>query len=180
MSGELERRNAIHYGRSALETFGSRVSALAIMLVLFASAVVAQTVDEGPFAILSGSWSGTGTIALSSGTTERIRCKAEYRVITRTNVRLRISCASDSHKFELQSNVTTTGETLSGTWDELTRHVGGQIVGTVSGDHVQARAEGQTFTALFEMTTSNNRQSITIESPGSELTGISIALIRLK
>lgn len=178
MSDEPERGSAIYRGRRALGAVGARLAAIAIMLLFFASAGVAQSDDEGPFDILSGSWSGTGTIALSSGTKERIRCKAEYRVVTRTNVLLRITCASDSYKFELQSNVTATGETLSGTWDELTRRVAGQIVGTVSGNRVQARAEGQTFTALFGMTTRGNRQAVTIESPGSEMAGIRIALIR--
>jgi len=89
MSDEPERGSAIYRGRRALGAVGPRLAAIAIMLLFFASAGVAQSDDEGPFDILSGSWSGTGTIALSSGTKERIRCKAEYRVVTRTNVLLR-------------------------------------------------------------------------------------------
>ena len=34
----------------------------------------------GPFAGFDGIWSGNGTVALSDGTTERIRCKADYKV----------------------------------------------------------------------------------------------------
>jgi hypothetical protein len=133
---------------------------------------------DGPFADLPGSWAGTGTIALSSGTKERIRCKAEYRLVTRTNLQLEITCASDSYKFELQANVAASGQSLSGNWTELSRRVAGQIAGNVAGDRIQARAEGQTFTALFAMTTRGNRQSVSIESPGSEMAGIAITLVR--
>ena len=44
-------------------------------LMLSASAVHAQA--SGPFSGFAGSWTGTGTVALSNGTTERIRCKAD-------------------------------------------------------------------------------------------------------
>jgi len=176
---KLGLKNTIHRGPRALAAVGSRFAAAAIMLLLLVSANVAQTRDdEGPFANLSGSWAGTGTVALSSGTKERIRCKADYRIFTRVNVQLQITCASDSYKFELQSNVFASGNTLSGSWTELTRRVAGQIVGSVNGDRIKARAEGQTFTALFSMTTRGNRQSVLIESPGSELSAIHITLRR--
>jgi hypothetical protein len=36
--------------------------------------------SDGPFLGLSGSWSGAGTITMTNGATERIRCKATYAV----------------------------------------------------------------------------------------------------
>ena len=60
---------------------------------------------SGPFAALSGSWSGGGTITMSSGTKERIRCRAQYNVGgSGSNVDLTLKCASDSFTFVLQSN----------------------------------------------------------------------------
>src|ERR1700744_1237291 len=55
---------------------------------------------KGPFARLAGSWSGSGTIAASNGSRERIRCVATYAVgggghALAQNLR----CASDSYKF---------------------------------------------------------------------------------
>ena len=49
--------------------------AAATALLLSASASYA----EGPFAGFEGAWSGTGTVSLSDGSKERIRCKANYR-----------------------------------------------------------------------------------------------------
>lgn len=162
--------------RRGLTAIGAGVVAGVIMLS--APASLAQGGTAGPFAILAGSWSGSGTIALKSGTKERIRCKAAYDVLTRANVQLRITCASDSYKFSLFSNVIAAGNELSGHWSEATRNVAGQIVGRVKGNRISVRAEGQTFSALFSMTTRGSRQSVTIESPGSQMSAVHIALQR--
>ena len=151
----------------------------AISLTVLASPGLAQPHDAGPFAGLPGTWAGTGTIALSSGAKERIRCRAAYRLEgDSSNLRLELSCTSDSYKFELQSQLTHDDRAISGTWNESTRGVGGTITGTAVGSRIQARAEGQTFTALLAMNTRGTRQSVSIESPGSEMSRITIDLTR--
>jgi hypothetical protein len=40
----------------------------------------ADSGSEGPFLGLSGHWSGAGTVTMTNGVTERIRCKAAYAV----------------------------------------------------------------------------------------------------
>jgi hypothetical protein len=160
--------------RRALAAISAAVAAGVIMLS--APARPAQDDAAGPFAILAGSWTGSGTIALKSGTKERIRCKAAYDVITRANVQLQITCASDSYKFSLFSNIIAAGHELSGYWSEATRNVTGRIVGRVAGNRINVRAEGRTFTALFSMTTRGNRQSVLIESPGSQMLAVQITL----
>jgi hypothetical protein len=67
---------------------------------------------------------------------------------------------------------------ISGSWSEVTRHMVGQFAGHMTGNHIDARAEGQTFAALLGMTTYGNRQSISIRSPGSEMSEVTIALSR--
>ena len=61
-----------HFRMHALKAAG-----VGAALMLSASAGHAQS---GPFAGFDGSWSGTGTVALSDGTNERIRCRASYKV----------------------------------------------------------------------------------------------------
>ena len=110
-----------------------RAITLAVLLSLFASQSFAQRPAEGPFAALPGSWSGTGTIALSNGTKERIRCRASYRLgSSSANLLLELSCASDSYKFELQSTIAYSDQSISGTWSESTRRVSGAITGRVA------------------------------------------------
>jgi hypothetical protein len=178
MHNEPELESTNRRGSRPLAAIGIWIAAFVVSLLLFMPAGLAQRGGDEPFASLPGSWSGSGTISLSSGTKERIRCNASYNLVYRADVRLQITCASDSYKFQLQAEVVAAGHVLSGTWSEMTRGVAGKIVGTISGDRIKARAEGQTFTALFSMTTRGNRQSVFIESPGSEMAGISITLNR--
>ncbi|HBY29571.1 MAG TPA: hypothetical protein DEH75_24015, partial [Bradyrhizobium sp.] len=98
-------------------------------LMLSASAVHAQA--SGPFAGFAGSWTGTGTVALSNGTTERIRCKADYKVApSGMNLKQSLHCASDSYKFDLSSDVTSQGDRISGNWSEASRNIFGNLQGT--------------------------------------------------
>jgi hypothetical protein len=117
---------------------------------------------------------------MSSGTRERIRCRANYDVDKAgTNLNLTLRCASDSYNFELQSNVAHRGGAVSGTWAELTRHVGGNLEGSARGNRIQVRVSG-TLSAMLAVSTNANRQSISIEAPGSEMSAVAISLSRRK
>ena len=134
--------------------------------------------NYSPFVALSGSWSGAGNITMASGSTERIRCRAKYDVDSNgSNLDLALRCASDSFIFEPQSNVSHSNGTLSGTWAELTGHVGGTIDGSANGNRIQARVSG-TLSAMLVMRTQANQQSISIEAPGSEMSSVAISLSR--
>ena len=149
-----------------------------LSLVLIACPVAAAGAADSPFAALPGSWAGTGTIAMSNGTKERIRCQATYRLENPAYLRLEMGCASDSYRFELHSQITYDDQSVSGSWNETTRGVGGNLTGRASGERIQARAEGQTFTALLDMRTRGNQQSVSIQSPGSEMSEVTIVLTR--
>jgi hypothetical protein len=105
----------------------------AAALMLLASPSHAQS---GPFAGLAGSWSGSGTIGMSSGERERIRCRATYAVGGGGNtLRQSLRCASDSYRFDLGSDVRSAGGAIYGSWSEATRGVGGELSGTARGLH---------------------------------------------
>src|SRR4051812_42578590 len=57
-----------------------RLGTGAVALAMALIAPDAQAQASGAFSGLEGAWSGTGTITLSSGASERIRCRAAYRV----------------------------------------------------------------------------------------------------
>jgi hypothetical protein len=59
-----------------------------------------------PFHAMAGAWSGGGTLTMSSGTQERVRCRASYGVAGRgENLTLNLRCASDSYNFDLAGDV---------------------------------------------------------------------------
>jgi hypothetical protein len=132
----------------------------------------------GPFAVLSGSWSGGGTVTMSNGAKERLRCRAQYNVGgAGDNVDLTLRCASDSYTFELQSNASYSNGAVTGTWNEKTRGVGGSIEGSGNGSSIKVRVSG-IISASLALNTVANQQSISIQAPGTELQHVAISLSR--
>jgi len=109
--------------------FGQAIKAAGIGAALMLS-VSAGHAQSGPFTGFSGSWSGNGTVALSDGTIERIRCRASYNVNgTGMGLKQSLRCASDSYKFELNTDVTSQGDRISGNWSEASRNIFGNLQG---------------------------------------------------
>lgn len=149
----------------------------ALALLLFASAGHAQR--TGPFTGMAGTWAGPGTLTLNTGTKERIRCRAQYQVGgTGAELKLELRCASDTYKFELQSSLAHSAGNISGTWSEVSRGAIGGISGTSSGNQLSLRATSPVFSAMLGVTTRGNQQSISIQSPGSEISAVAITLNR--
>ena len=125
----------------------------------------ASYAQSGPFAGMAGNWSGGGTVTLDDGSTERLRCRATYAVGAGGNgLNQSLTCASDSYKFDLSSNVIAQGSALSGTWSESSRGVTGSIEGRAANGHFQVVASAPGFTANLTLTTQGNRQSVVITS----------------
>ena len=157
-------------------TAHSMVAALVLAAGLSGSAGAA----EGPFGGLAGSWSGTGTVSVSNGTNERIRCRAKYSVTpSGANLHQELRCASDSYKFEVNSNVISGPEgSLSGTWTELTRQVTGAISGKVLPGSIDVAVKGPVFTATLAVQTKGDKQSVSIRPTGTDIQAITIEMIR--
>src|SRR3954471_23426123 len=119
--------------RSAILTVAACAAAL-----LFGSASHAQ---YGPFAGMAGVWSGGGTVTLDDGSTERIRCRATYAVGAGGNgLNQSLTCASDSYRFNLSTNVVARGGSLSGSWSESSRNISGTLEGRGAAGNFQVTA----------------------------------------
>ena len=152
-------------------------SILAAVAVVLLAVSGAQSANS-PFAGLSGSWAGPGSITLASGEKENIRCRANYNVDGGgVNLKLELRCSSDSFKFELQSSVSHSNGEVSGFWNELTNRVGGTIAGKAQGDLIEVRLEGS-FAAMLEINTRADQQAVSIQSPGSKVSEVAMSLSR--
>lgn len=152
-----------------------RGAGAAAALIVMASTASAQS---GPFAQLGGAWSGTGTVALSDGSKERIRCRAQYDVGSNGNaLKQSLRCASDSYRFDLSSDVTAHGSQVTGRWSETSRNLYGDLQGKVSGNEINVFVTASGFAGNLSVTTRGNRQSVTIDSKG-DLRGVSITMSR--
>jgi hypothetical protein len=148
--------------------------------MLFAAFVPfsASNAQSGPFAGLAGVWSGGGTVTLDDGSSERIRCRATYAVGNGGNgLNQSLTCASDSYRFNLASNVVADGGSLSGTWSESSRGVTGNLEGRAANGTFQVIASAPGFNANITLTTRGNKQSVVIRAE-SQFRGASISLSR--
>ena len=133
--------------------------------------VSAGHAQSGPFAGFDGSWSGTGTVSMSDGSPERIRCRATYKVDGGNALTQTLRCASDSYKFDLTSNVTSQGNKVSGSWSEASRGIYGNLNGRAGGGQIDVFVEAAGFAANITLTTRGNKQSVSISSKG-EIRGV--------
>jgi hypothetical protein len=161
--------------RSGFSVPAFQAAALAAALTLTATASQAQS---GPFAGFDGAWSGSGTVSLSDGTNERIRCRANYKVQSGgQGLQQSLRCASDSYKFDLSSNVVSQGGAVSGTWSETSRNINGNLQGRAGGGQIEVFVEAAGFAANLTLVTRGNKQSVSISSKG-EIKGVSINMVR--
>ena len=155
--------------------FGQAIMAAGIGAALMLS-VSAGHAQSGPFAGFEGSWGGNGTVALSDGTIERIRCKADYKVNGNgLSLKQSLNCASDSYKFVLNSDVTSSGDRISGNWSEKSRNIFGNLQGTAGGGQIDVFVEASGFAANLTLRTTGNKQTVQISSKG-EIRGVTITM----
>jgi hypothetical protein len=155
--------------------FALKTAGIGAIMLLSASASHAQS---APFAGFDGDWSGTGKVTMSDGSSERIRCRASYKVggggsaLTQS-----LRCASDSYKFDLAANVTSQGNAVSGSWSEASRNVYGNLNGKAGGGQIDVFVDAAGFAANITLTTRGNKQNVSITSKG-EIRGVQISMVK--
>jgi hypothetical protein len=143
--------------------------------LLLASSTARATLDN-----LAGTWSGAGSMKLSEGPSERIRCKAIYVVKKpEKSMSFELRCASEAYKMRLSAEIEQDGSAISGNWFESEYHQGGKISGTSSEGIIEARIEGNTVAAFVTIRTKANHQSFALEAPGAWASEVSVELDRV-
>ncbi len=166
-----------------MKLFGSSLSGQAFAAAGFGAALMLSMAaghaqSSGPFAGFDGTWSGTGTVSLSDGQTEHIRCKANYRVNPNgLSLKQTLDCASDSYKFDLTSDVTSNGDRISGNWSEKSRNIFGNLQGTAGGGTIEVFVEANGFAANLTLRTNGTKQTVQISSKG-EIRGVNITMTK--
>jgi hypothetical protein len=155
----------------------ARMALLAASLSL--PGCTALAAPASPFIAMAGTWSGGGLLSTSDGQQEQLRCRASYDVAgSGEQLRLNLTCASASYKFDLASEVEYRGGAIRGSWTEASRNASGTLSGRAAGDHVEAAARGDSFSASLSLTTRGGRQTVTIQPQGTNITSVSLALNR--
>ena len=154
------------------------MGAVCVAFTLFVGSPSAHA-QSGMFTSLAGEWSGAGTILVADGGSERIRCRASYKVdASGANMDQVLRCASDSYRFELTSNVRSSGGSLYGNWSEASRNINGTLEGRGSNGSFEVLVQANGFAASLLLRASGNKQSIVISSQNTDLRGVNINLTR--
>ena len=150
-----------------------------LFALLYLPAGAALAAPASPFVAMAGTWSGGGVLSTSDGQQEQLRCRASYDVAGRgEQLRLNLRCASASYNFDLASEVEYRGGAISGSWSEASRNASGTLSGRAAGDHVEAAARGDSFSANLSLTTHGGHQTVSIHPQGTSITSVSLALNR--
>lgn len=152
-----------------------RFALLAAAATVAAMPAAAQRGDG--LAQFAGSWVGSGTISTTTGS-ERIRCRVSYSLAGANSLHQDLRCASDSYNFQVASDIVDQGGAISGTWTEVTRGVSGNVSGRFGAGSIQVAVSGPAFTAGLSITTSGNRQSVSIRPSGGDIRDVSVSLMK--
>ncbi len=128
-----------------------------------------------PLQDLSGYWTGAGSVTLSSGNTEQLKCVVTYKV-TGSNMKQSLRCASPSYSIQAQADLHVTGDRVSGHWEEKTYTATGDVSGRITDTGLTLAIQGATFTAAMRVQMAGCQQTITIVPTGLDVTKISIDL----
>jgi len=152
---------------------GAASTALAVFLI--SSPVHAQS--AGAFAGLGGNWSGTGTIFVADGGSERIRCRATYNVgADGMTMQQNLRCASDSYKFELTTDIKSNGANVTGYWSEATRNINGTLEGSGGNGEFSVLVSANGFSAELSLKVAGGKQTIVMNSKNTDLRGLNISM----
>lgn len=145
----------------------------AVGLALFAGASGAAA-DPG-LATLVGSWSGSGRINYTDGSSEGIRCTAYY-TLHGSDFSMAIQCRSERNPIHIRSKLDVSGNRLSGTWEERTFNASGNATGTVSGDNIRLNVTGGGFTGAMSVSIGRSTHNVRIETQGIAMRRATIGL----
>jgi hypothetical protein len=158
-------------------------SGAAAALMLSGSAILAPADAAGLFSAMDGSWRGDGSIAWTTGETERMRCTAKYKVEREGNrITQNLTCATDSTRLIIKSTITFNPDAgaITGNWSETSYGINGYVSGTASTGSVKAlvKSTDNRFNARVTVLTKGDEQTVTIAPQGIEVESVSVKLRR--
>lgn len=101
---------------------------------------------------LTGLWSGSGSVVLPSGATEKARCKVSFEKRGRRTYYMNAICASPSARIAQTAALEQTGANrFAGEFNNAEYGVSGDINVTLNGNSLSAALNGAGATALFNL-----------------------------
>jgi len=138
-------------------------AAVAGAVLAWPQASIARHHEGGAFARFAGDWRGAGQVVSTGGGAETINCRARGDVPEGgESLSEALVCASASARFDIRINAAAEGESVTGTWQETTRGVGGNLSGQIGNGSFEGSVQGPGFTASVSYRSNGRTQTIVI------------------
>jgi hypothetical protein len=152
------------------------VKALTVGSALFVALAASPAMAEGAFAGFNGTWRGAGNITLAGGQKEKLTCKAYYNPKNAgAELGIALTCSSQANKIELRANLNSSGDTVSGSWEERAFNSSGSIAGKANGSKLNLSITG-TLKGTMSISTGGSSQSVNIRTDGTGFKSVSLSL----
>jgi hypothetical protein len=145
--------------------------------LLLTATTVAVPASASPLSELPGRWTGMGSVMMSSGNSEQVKCVATYFVGSGgSSLQQNLRCASTSYKIDSTATLKVNNGLVSGEWHEKIYSANGSVSGRITGNGFNLSIQGENFNAAMLVTTSTCKQSVTIAPRGMSISKISMTL----
>lgn len=145
-------------------------SSAAIALTALAMPVWAL---EGTFSALDGAWSGSGSVRLENGKSERLRCKGYYNAKAGNSLGMAINCGNATFKINMRAALKSSGGAISGTWEEREFNQTGNVSGRQTANGFSLSFSGA-ISGSMHVTMTGSRQTVSISTGGPGFTGVKL------
>jgi hypothetical protein len=125
---------------------------------------------------LLGSWGGSGTYKLQDGTSEKLKCDAYYTG-SGSQLGIAVRCSGQKNKIEMRSKLSSSGGTLSGSWEERTYNASGDVTGKLTAQNIKLAITGGVGGSMT-ITYDKTKQNVAIATEGIPLKSVTVSLSR--
>ena len=145
-----------------------QIGALALITALSGPAIAA-----GPFSGLEGTWSGSGSVKLENGATERLKCKGYYTSKGGGGLGMAINCGNASFKINMRATLASSGSQITGSWEEREFNQAGEVAGKATNSGFSLKFSGA-IAGSMTVSTTGNSQTVSISTGGPGFTGVNL------
>jgi len=143
----------------------SATAAIAFAAVAAFTDAPAAAAGEPAVSTLAGSWSGSGRISYTDGSSEAIRCTAYYTSGGRA-LSMVIQCKSDKNPIHIRSKLQINGSNASGEWEERTFNASGSVSGNVGNSNMSLKISGGGFDGAMSVSFTKSSHTVNVTTKG--------------
>lgn len=151
----------------------SCISIASCAAIALAALAMPASAIEGTFSALDGAWTGSGSVRLENGKSERLRCKGYYNAKSGSSLGMAINCGNASFKINMRASLQSAGGSITGTWEEREFNQTGNVNGKQTASGFNLRFSGA-ISGSMNVSMTGSRQTVSISTGGPGFTGVKL------